>query len=85
MCFAKESNIDTAFARYERTRRGHVGYYQLASRSLTPFFQSHSRVLSGLRDAFMGPFCRLPLTGDMMVATLSGVRCLPFGTWQPPL
>ena len=32
----------------------------------------------------MGPFCRLPLTGDIMVTTLSGVRCLPFGLWQPP-
>ncbi|MEQ1864508.1 MAG: NAD(P)/FAD-dependent oxidoreductase [Micropepsaceae bacterium] len=81
---SQDSNIDTALARYERTRRPHVGYYQLASRALTPFFQSHSRVLSGMRDAFMGPFCRLPLTGDMMVSTLSGVRCLPFGTWQPP-
>ncbi len=81
---SKESNVQTALARYERTRRAHVGYYQLASRALTPFFQSHSRVLGGLRDAFMGPICRWPLTGDMMVATLSGVRCLPFGTWQPP-
>lgn len=81
---SKESNIDRALARYERARRPHVGYYQLASRALTPFFQSHSRVLGGLRDAFMGPLCRLPLTGDIMVATLSGVRCWPYGTWQPP-
>ena len=81
---SKDGNVDAALAGYERARRGHVGYYQLASRSLTPFFQSHSRFLAGLRDAFMGPLCRLQLTGDIMVATLSGVRCLPFGVWQPP-
>jgi 2-polyprenyl-6-methoxyphenol hydroxylase-like FAD-dependent oxidoreductase len=81
---AGDENLDRALARYERTRRAHVGYYQLASRWLTPFFQSHSRALAMLRDGLMGPFCRLPLTGDMMVSTLAGVRCLPYGTWQPP-
>jgi len=82
---AQHSDIETALQSYERMRRGHVGYYQLASRWLTPFFQSHNRALPALRDAFMGPFCRLPLAGDIMVTTLSGVRCLPFGLWQPPI
>ena len=81
---ARQTDVDRALAGYERMRRGHVGYYQLASRWLTPFFQSHNRALGALRDAFMGPFCHLSATGDMMVTTLSGVRCLPFGLWQPP-
>ncbi len=81
---AQHNDIEAALERYEHVRRGHVGYYQLASRWLTPFFQSHNRALPALRDAFMGPFCRLPLAGDIMVTTLSGVRCLPFGLWQPP-
>lgn len=79
-----EANVERALARYEHMRRSHVGYYQLASRWLTPFFQSHNRLLSLLRDAFMGPSCHLALTGDMMVTTLSGVRRFPFGLWRPP-
>jgi 2-polyprenyl-6-methoxyphenol hydroxylase-like FAD-dependent oxidoreductase len=82
---ARGSDIDAALGAYERARRRHVAYYQLASRWLTPFFQSESRALAALRDVFMGPFCRLPLAGDIMVTTLSGVRCLPFGLWRPPL
>jgi 2-polyprenyl-6-methoxyphenol hydroxylase-like FAD-dependent oxidoreductase len=82
--FLAHHDIDSALALYERARRAHVGYYQLASRWLTPFFQSHSRALPLIRDAFMGPFCRLPLMGDLMVSTLCGVRCWPLGLWQPP-
>ncbi len=81
---AAEPDIDRALFLYEQTRRPHVNYYQLSSRWLTPFFQSNSRVLAAARDAVMGPFCRLPLFGDMMVQTLSGVRCWPYGLWQPP-
>lgn len=76
--------VDAALAHYERMRRGHVCYYQLASRCLTPFFQSNSRMLAHVRDTFMGGFCRHPLTADLMTSTLAGVRCLPLGRWHPP-
>lgn len=34
------NDIDEAIANYERLRRPHVRFYQIASRTLTPFFQS---------------------------------------------
>lgn len=68
----EKTALDAALARYERTRRPHTNYYQLASRWLTPAFQTDGRVLPGLRDAFLGPLCALPLTGTMMRKTLAG-------------
>lgn len=79
-----EPDVDRALWLHERLRRPHTNYYQLTSRWLTPFFQSNSRVLPALRDAFMGPAGRLPIAGRLMVQTLAGVRCWPYGLWQPP-
>lgn len=47
---AAEPEIGRALAAYSRARRRHLAYYQLATRALTPFFQSDSRVLAWLRD-----------------------------------
>ena len=42
--------IDRALAAYSAQRRRHLGYYQFATRALTPLFQGDSRVLGWLRD-----------------------------------
>jgi 2-polyprenyl-6-methoxyphenol hydroxylase-like FAD-dependent oxidoreductase len=65
-------SIPEAFAQYERLRKGHIQYYQWASRALTPFFQSDSRVLPWLRDRFMGLACRLRPTARIMTASMCG-------------
>jgi len=47
---AAEPTIDRALASYSAQRRRHLGYYQFATRALTPLFQSDSHVLGWLRD-----------------------------------
>ena len=43
--------VEAALAAHHERRRRHVAFYQLASRWLTPFFQSDSRAAGLLRDA----------------------------------
>jgi 2-polyprenyl-6-methoxyphenol hydroxylase-like FAD-dependent oxidoreductase len=80
----REKNVRSALARFERMRRPHVRYYQIFSRALTPAFQSDSRAMGWLRDAFLGPLGRMPGIKHIMRTTLSGVRKFPFGLWKPP-
>ncbi len=63
-----------ALQRYEKLRRPTVRYYQWASRWLTPCFQSNSRWIPALRDAFMHPVSRLPVIHGYSLETLSGRR-----------
>jgi 2-polyprenyl-6-methoxyphenol hydroxylase-like FAD-dependent oxidoreductase len=70
---AAAPTLDAGLAAYTRARRRHLAYYQLATRALTPFFQSDSRVLGWLRDqlfpasAWLGPLRR------RMVRTMAGL------------
>jgi 2-polyprenyl-6-methoxyphenol hydroxylase-like FAD-dependent oxidoreductase len=59
-------DIDRALRSYARRRRGHVRFYQLASATMTPFFQSDSRLLADARDL---AFHRLK-----RVRTLAGLK-----------
>jgi 2-polyprenyl-6-methoxyphenol hydroxylase-like FAD-dependent oxidoreductase len=68
-----------AFALYARSRRGHVRFYQYASWLMTPFFQSDSRTLAGLRDLFFHPMRRVPWLHREMVRTLAGLKTGLFG------
>jgi 2-polyprenyl-6-methoxyphenol hydroxylase-like FAD-dependent oxidoreductase len=79
-----EREVETALASYEKLRRPHLRFYQVASRFLTPAFQSNSRMIAWLRDVFLGPVSRLPVIKGVMRTTLSGVRLFPFGLWLPP-
>lgn len=66
-------DLAAALASYTAARRRHLDYYQLATRALTPFFQSDSRVLGFLRDLvfptsrWLGPLRR------RMVRTMCGL------------
>ncbi len=73
-----------ALASFERERRAHVDFYRLASRALTPMFQSDGRVLPWLRDSLLPYASGLPGGRYLTRTMLSGVRKLPFGRWQPP-
>jgi 2-polyprenyl-6-methoxyphenol hydroxylase-like FAD-dependent oxidoreductase len=71
---AAGDGLDGGLAGYTRARRPHLGFYQLATRSLTPFFQSDSRLAGFLRDVlfpvsrWLGPLRR------RMVRTMAGIE-----------
>lgn len=46
----QSDTVAAALAHYSRRRKKQLGVYQMASRHLTPMFQSHSRVFAALRD-----------------------------------
>jgi 2-polyprenyl-6-methoxyphenol hydroxylase-like FAD-dependent oxidoreductase len=71
---AESETVEAAFKLYEKNRRPQTRYYQWATRFLTPFFQSNSRVLGWLRDSFMGLACRVPLFARLMTSTMCGLR-----------
>ncbi len=48
-CMAKQSDLTTAFAAFTERRRRHMAYYQMASKWMTPLYQSHYPV-GFLRD-----------------------------------
>lgn len=72
-CVTEHGEVAAALAAYDRARRRHLAYYQLATRWLTPLFQSRSRVLGWMRDLgfpisqWLGPMRR------RMVRTMCGV------------
>ena len=73
-CVAELPTLEQAFAEYSRRRRGHVRYYQWASRWLTPFFQSDSRAAAWVRDAFAPILHRIPFTYKESLRTIAGVK-----------
>lgn len=66
-------DVAAALAAYTAARRRHLDYYQMATRALTPFFQSDARVLGVVRDLvfpisrWLGPLRR------RMVRTMAGL------------
>ena len=73
-CVSGSRDLQSGLARFDRARRAHVRFYQRASWSLTPFFQSDFEALSLPRDLGMGLLCRLGPSRRMMLETLAGVR-----------
>jgi hypothetical protein len=50
-----------------------VRFYRQASHLLTPMFQSDVASFGWVRDAVMGPACRLPVLRPMAAAMLAGL------------
>jgi 2-polyprenyl-6-methoxyphenol hydroxylase-like FAD-dependent oxidoreductase len=86
-----EPELERALSRFSRERRAHVRFYGLASRWLTPFFQSGHRWLAPIRDAWFPVLSRFPPLEREMLATLAGVkrgvlrRSLPLASRDPLL
>lgn len=81
-------DIDAAIAAYGRARKAHLTFYQIASRWMTPFFQSDQRLAPWVRDRTFGLMCKLPWMKEEMLRTLSGVKTGLFshldpGDWHP--
>lgn len=83
-CVRTTNRAADAISLYRKMRRAHITYYQLASRALTPAFQSHSRVMAFLRDTLLVGARYVPLGRHVTRTTLSGVRKFPWGIWRMP-
>jgi 2-polyprenyl-6-methoxyphenol hydroxylase-like FAD-dependent oxidoreductase len=79
----RDETIEDALGNFHAARRRHVAFYQLASRWLTPFFQSDSRVLGFVRDATFGLASRVPFAEGQMLRTLAGIKTGPFSELDP--
>lgn len=78
-----EDDIDTALQVFSRRRKAHLRFYQIASRYLTPFFQSESRVAATVRDLTFGPMTHVPYLEREMVRSLAGVKNGLFTSLDP--
>jgi 2-polyprenyl-6-methoxyphenol hydroxylase-like FAD-dependent oxidoreductase len=70
-------DVPNALDYYSSLRKPHLGFYQVASRWMTPLYQSDRVAPAWLRDRLMQPLGRLPGVHTMMLRTLSGVQ-----TWR---
>lgn len=61
-------------ADYSARRRPHVGFYQFASRWLTPFFQSSFPILAPARDLVAGPLHAWGWYRRQMLGSLAGAK-----------
>jgi 2-polyprenyl-6-methoxyphenol hydroxylase-like FAD-dependent oxidoreductase len=64
--------VPAALDAYSRARQSHLGWFQLATRWLTPLFQGDSRLLGWARDVFLPIGTRLPWVRRLMVASMCG-------------
>ncbi len=76
-CLAKHP-VGAALAIYQRRRTFTLRYYQLATRWLTPWFQSDYEWLSPIRQAFFGVFRHIPAVRYLMTLSMAGL----VGSWQ---
>ncbi len=73
-CLAEHVAVADALSAYAALRRDHTRFYGLASRWLTPFFQSDSRFAGTLRDLGFAPLAGIPYLRREMVRTLAGIK-----------
>lgn len=72
--FVDRGEVAAALAAYTALRRRHLNYYQLATRALTPLFQSDSRVIGWVRDLVFPTSRWLPPLRRRMVRTMAGLE-----------
>lgn len=73
-------DVPRALDRWQAARRRQTAFYQLASRALTPMFQSRSRAWPWLRDALLVPATRAPGLNRIAGATLAGSGWFGWGS-----
>jgi 2-polyprenyl-6-methoxyphenol hydroxylase-like FAD-dependent oxidoreductase len=69
---ALDHGLTEALPRYGAMRRWHRRFYQDFSALMTPMYQSHSRILPGLRDWGLAPLARMPIVRGVLTALVSG-------------
>ena len=70
---AEERDLALALDAYSRARVDHLGFYQVATRLLTPFFQGDAAILGTMRDVAMPILARIPITNRIMTLSMLGV------------
>jgi 2-polyprenyl-6-methoxyphenol hydroxylase-like FAD-dependent oxidoreductase len=75
--------VAVSLSRFQARRRRQTGVYQLASRALTPLFQSGGRLGPLLRDLLFTPLSRAPGLRGLSALVLTGV--LRLGRTPPSL
>jgi 2-polyprenyl-6-methoxyphenol hydroxylase-like FAD-dependent oxidoreductase len=73
-CLHGDANAAEALHRYDRARRHHLGFYQLASRWLTYFFQSHASALGPVRNLLFPLFMRIGPLRRQGIRTMAGLK-----------
>jgi 2-polyprenyl-6-methoxyphenol hydroxylase-like FAD-dependent oxidoreductase len=73
-------SLEDALERYTAMRRWHVRLYQFLSLTLTPFYQSDSRVMPLLRDLLVGSVARIPPMPRLLAGMVSGQLLSPLKT-----
>jgi 2-polyprenyl-6-methoxyphenol hydroxylase-like FAD-dependent oxidoreductase len=72
-------SLSAVCAAYARSRRLHVRFFQLASRALTPFYQSDSYLIPWLRDGLVATVAKVPPMPTLLAGLVSGTLVSPFG------
>ncbi|AKV04170.1 Oxidoreductase [Labilithrix luteola] len=73
-CLSDETHdLSRALGCYSRAREPHLGFYQFATRWLTPFFQGDEAALGELRDLAMPLMAKVPLMRRLMTLSMLGV------------
>ncbi|MCC6599034.1 MAG: FAD-dependent monooxygenase [Alphaproteobacteria bacterium] len=80
---AKHADINAALGAYTKARKKHIYFYQIASRWLTPFFQSHYKLAGLIRDLSFGLLCKMPYVKTEMLRTLAGLKTGLFTHMNP--
>lgn len=73
-CIREERSLDAALDRYSARRRDHLRFYQLATRWLTPFFQSDMTPLGVVRDLLMARSRAIGFFEREMVRSMCGTK-----------
>ncbi|MGJ8677440.1 MAG: FAD-dependent oxidoreductase [Akkermansiaceae bacterium] len=75
----REFPLEKALPMFTKRRRLNLKYYQLATRSLTPIFQSDYNFISPLRHLGFRISQRIPPVRKLMTASMAGT----IGMWKP--
>jgi len=79
----EQKNIPDALAAYAAARKSQIKFYQVASRWLTPFFQSDNQAAAWLRDMAFSTMCKTPYVRTQMMRTLGGIKTGVFTHMNP--
>lgn len=73
-CLAEADDLAHGLAEYSRRRRRQLGFYQRATRWLTPFFQSDLPLAASLRDGALPLLARWGFFESQMLASMAGMK-----------
>jgi len=82
-CVQKFDDLERGLAEYARARKNHIRFYQIASRWLTPFFQSDSWFFSKARFFTCDLMCHIKPARYIAAQVLCGTKTGIFSSLDP--